>query len=133
MAKASSVAVQYGKVNEAVLVLEFRLFDDLMKKFGDVCRRIGKCTAAKGGQDQGVVTMVEADAEDRAHLVKGDFCLFGEHHAVNSNAGPAFYKVSTPWMGGRSGHGGQWWTIVAICVMVLLTSYLHECRVKCFS
>lgn len=31
---------------------------------------------------------------------------------IGTGFSPAFYKVSTPWMGGRSGHGGQWWTAV---------------------
>ena len=31
---------------------------------------------------------------------------------IGTGFSPTFYKVSTPWMGGRSGQGGQWWTAV---------------------
>ena len=75
MTHSGPEAVQNGEIDELELVPELILLDDLMEEPGDMCRRIGKRTAAHGRQHQRIVELRLADAEDGPDLIQGDVHL----------------------------------------------------------
>lgn len=86
MTEPRAVSVEDCKVDEFEHVPELIFLDYLVEEFRDMGRRIRKSAAAESAEDQRIVEVDLADAEDRADLVQRNIRFRLEHHPIGADA-----------------------------------------------